>query len=268
MNMKKVCPVCQHHNIPAAEFCSDCDQDLEGVPLIDVDSVVLESSSQGSVKETPGSEHRQQDETERRVLTNELPSKNEPEYYKECPNCHSQKPPLAMICDCTYDLSKVEVQHRAAPPSPPHFVRVCKCGVKNPVTASRCSRCGEDITLIPPVPDHIRKALWVLKIRGGQDSLHVADGQKFIIGKRGELSGSLQSNDFVSREHIEVSCVSGKLYISHRSRSNPTLVNGREISWTPTTVTELKNGDVVCLGNYPGQADSSRAGYLVVEQSN
>lgn len=297
MSWKKVCPGCGNRNFPMAEFCTNCDYDLSGVSPQN-----LPDTPEASVPAAPAAPAA----PETPAATGFQPPKPAPQaalkQFKLCPGCGRKNPPLASICECEFDLYSVPVtkegdtppRRRSAQPAPVgdgaaaaapaspaaapaaspaapaapaknRPVRRCgSCGELNPLIQMRCQKCGADISMA--IPTVVSAANWKVQIRGGQDSLSFSDGDRYTVGRNSSLSCSLMSSGFVSGQHIELFCEGEKLFVTHLSRTNPTLVNGRDISQAAGGRAELAPGDIICMGGRPGQGDTPMAGYLVVSR--
>ena len=207
------------------------------------------------------------------------------EKYKVCPVCGTHNNPLFLECsDCETDLQNVPVidasmeqmaqnnrQSTDAVSVSAPMVRVCECGVKNPVQARRCSACGEDISMIVPSPDmalaeNITSAVqqYLLSSLDGVFAYEVHDGIT-IIGRENEMREYLSTKPYVSRKHAELNLdiAAGILTIKNCSTTNYTFVNNAMIFGDSSV--ELKDGDEVGLGgNQQNGLRQPEAAYFLV----
>lgn len=208
MEKYKVCPVCGAHNNPLFLECSDCEADLQNIPVVDeeIERMVVQIGAQG-------------------VGVN---------------------PATVMV-------------------------RVCDCGMKNPVQARRCSECGEDISTIIPTPDTTTAPSnattiqqYVLSSLDGTFVYEIKDGCT-VIGRENEMQEYLSSKPYVSRKHAELNLDSAAaiLTIKNCNTTNYTFVNNQMISGNMTT--ELKDGDEIGLGgNEQNGSRQAEAAYFLV----
>ena len=190
------------------------------------------------------------------------------EKYKVCPVCGAHNNPLFLECsDCETDLQNAPVidnsmaqvvQNNGQPTdavtvSAP-MVRVCDCGVKNPVRARRCTACGDDISMIVPSPDILPSEVstptvhqYLLSSLDGAFAYEIKEGTT-IIGRENEIREYLSNKPYVSRKHAELNLdsVAGVLSIKNCNTTNYTFVNNTMISGDASV--ELKDGDEVGLG--------------------
>ena len=203
MEKYKVCPVCGTHNNPLFLECSDCETDLQNVPVVDeeMERVAEQQNSEGAV----------------------------------------------------------EPSHTAP------MVRVCDCGVKNPVQARRCSACGEDISMIVPTPDCAPAVQrYMFSLLDGDFACEIKEGVT-IIGRENEMREYLSSKLYVSRKHAELNLdvAAGILSIKNCNTTNYTFVNNTMISGDASV--ELKDGDEVGLGgNEQNGSRQPEAAYFLV----
>ncbi len=207
------------------------------------------------------------------------------EKYKVCPVCGTHNNPLFLECsDCETDLQNVPVidesmeqaaQNNGQPadtaPASAPMVRVCDCGVKNPVQARRCSACGEDISMIIPSLDIASAEVatsavqqYLLSSLDGAFAYKIKEGTT-IIGREKEMREYLSTKPYVSRKHAELNLDSatGILSIKNCNTTNYTFVNNTMISGDVSL--ELKDGDEVGLGgNEQNGSRQSEAAYFHV----
>ena len=202
------------------------------------------------------------------------------EKYKVCPVCGTHNNPLFLECsDCETDLQNVLVvdeemervaeQHNSdCAVEPSHtapMVRVCDCGVKNPVQARRCSACGEDISMIVPTPDCAPAVQrYMFSSLDGDFACEIKEGVT-IIGRENEMREYLSSKLYVSRKHAELNLdvAAGILSIKNCNTTNYTFVNNTMISGDASV--ELKDGDEVGLGgNEQNGSRQPEAAYFLV----
>lgn len=188
--------------------------------------------------------------------------------YKVCPVCGAHNNPLFLECSgCEADLQNIPVvdeemeraisqggARNVGEDSASVMVRVCDCGAKNPVQARRCSKCGEDISMIIPTPD-IAVAPddvpaiqhYVLSSLDGSFAYEIKEGCT-VIGREHEMQEYLLSKPYVSRKHAELSLdtAAAILKIKNCSTTNYTFVNNQMLSGDMTA--ELKDGDEIGLG--------------------
>ena len=199
--------------------------------------------------------------------------------YKLCPGCGCRNDPLAIECEqCGEDLSSVRIldaeaeeQQKAALEAPsvsrgkkkPTLVRICEeCGTKNGPQARKCTACGEDISMILPVPDAPEAPGFVLASADGKVSFRVPEGEPVVVGRENELQDYLKNRLYVSRRHAELVSREGRLILrSFRSAVNGTHVNGTAVS--PEAEVELREGDTVGLGGNDPKTQPEAAYFTV-----
>ncbi len=180
--------------------------------------------------------------------------------YKVCPLCGRRNPPKMLECiGCEADLSNVciidsEIEQRQSEESVesvtvPKMIRICDCGVANPVNVRKCINCGEAISDIVPVEDveteenNMRYAFISL------DGVYTYEvvAAEIVIGREAAMQDYLVSKPYVSRKHAMIIVRSGRLYIRNISRTNYTYVNNEKI---PDGDFELRDGDEIGLGGH------------------
>lgn len=199
--------------------------------------------------------------------------------YKVCPVCGAHNNPLLLECsDCETDLQNVPVvdeemervnslnnQSPSEPAAKGRMVRVCDCGVKNPVQARRCAACGEDISTVIPTPDMaVTLQKYMFSSLDGAYAYELKEGIT-VIGRENEMQEYLSSKTYVSRKHAELmlDTASDKLTIKNCSTTNYTFVNNKMISGD--VCIELKDGDEIGLGgNEQNGSRQLEAAYFIV----
>lgn len=205
--------------------------------------------------------------------------------YKICPVCGTHNNPLFLECsECEADLQNAPVVDEemeqaavqnigqiAKGTSTTSMVRVCDCGVKNPVQARRCTSCGEDISMIIPTPDNTPAPddiptiqQYFLSSLDGTFAYEIKEGIT-VIGRENEMREHLASKPYVSRKHAELSLDSATatLTIKNCNTTNYTFVNNKMIS--DDMAIELKDGDEIGLGgNEQNGFRQTEAAYFLV----
>lgn len=116
------------------------------------------------------------------------------------------------------------------------------------VPEGHCPYCGEPYRedgscacTAQPIQVSAVASLRTFKLVGGGIRLEIPEGTH-VIGREGELC---VTDSTVSRRHAEIRRENSRVFIKDIGSSNGTFVNGKRIE----EETELKNGDVVQLGN-------------------
>lgn len=280
MSWKKVCPSCGYQNTPMAGVCAGCDYELNNVAPVDISDQPAEKKEVQAAP-TPAVQEK----------------RKELRAYKLCPACGHHNPPLVSICEntaCGYELydvvptmqkdepAQAPAEAPAEKPAPAPVekpapapvekatpaavpIRRCPgCGHCNPFTSVQCAVCHRDITMV--IPQMKKDEVWIVKVKGGREELVIRDGQEFFVGSAACLSMDIRGHSFVSGEHVLLACRQDKLYVSHRSRTNPTLLNGQLLSKGYATSYELQNGDEIALGQFPGQPVDERMAFLTISK--
>lgn len=199
------------------------------------------------------------------------------EKYKVCPCCGEHNQPMMVEClKCETDLSGVKVvdqeteQNQNAcdsvsePVKSTVMIRLCDCGFHNPVTARKCSSCGEEISDITPTEETTvsdESYHYVLTSIDGKYAYELTENST-VIGRECVMKEYLSSKSYVSRIHAELVIEDGLLYIINLSSTNFTYVNDTKIMEART---ELRDGDEVGLGgkNINGSRQDEAAYFLV-----
>lgn len=201
--------------------------------------------------------------------------------YKVCPVCGAHNNPLFLECtECETDLQNVPVvdenmekeaknstvtEHPTSSSSSTRMVRICDCGAKNPVQARRCSECGEDISMIVPVPDQDKvEQRYILSAIDGAFAYEIKKGST-VIGRENEMKEYLSSKPYVSRKHAELILDQdlAVMKIKNCSNTNYTFINNKKISGE--MIVELKDGDEIGLGgNEQNGTRQENAAYFIL----
>lgn len=196
--------------------------------------------------------------------------------YRICPNCRSKNPPNLLSCKyCGSDSLEYEKiiddsllvspDNESVQPSEPQnvrneavrMVRVCDCGTRNPVNVRKCSKCGEDISVIRPVNEldlPAEQSQPQIKETLNKCTLNSLDGEFVFeikehittVGREVSMSSYLSKKKYVSRRHAELLHESGRLYIKNLSSTNYTFVNNEKIE--SEKYIELHDGDELGMG--------------------
>ena len=195
--------------------------------------------------------------------------------YKICPYCGAHNPPNILDCKkCDSDLSNVKVtdetmdqsnsETREHPGTGPVMVRICDCGEHNPANARKCQRCGEDISVITPVPESSGTDEIIHHVLSSVDGTYAYEVKApyVLIGREEEMKEYLLSKSYVSRKHAELFLEAGKLFVRNVSQTNYTFVNNKKI---PDEKVELADGDELGLGGniMNGERQADAAYFLV-----
>lgn len=202
--------------------------------------------------------------------------------FKVCPACGEHNPPALLECKkCETDLTGVRVVDKAilaacnesakniTMSNNRRLVKVCDCGVENPLQARKCSECGEDISDVRAIETKTvvtpSTTVAVLRSLDGSFTFKI-EKPITVIGRESEMSEYLKAKTYVSRKHAKLTITNGEIYIENLSNTNRTFVNNTLIlSDTPTL---LKNGDEVGLGGKLINGDRQKqAAYFVIEVS-
>lgn len=138
--------------------------------------------------------------------------------------------------------------------------RVCaNCGTRNPVNALECSKCGFDLTFIPPsfVEELENKQLeakestesscsWRL-VSELDPSVFLEIDSSVVVGRESSsISGFLSGSTYISREHASLTVENGILYVTDAS-TNGTFINSQQIKKLEKR--ELHSGDIVTFAD-------------------
>ena len=199
------------------------------------------------------------------------------EKFKICPICKEKNPPSFLECEnCGTDLLGIPItsdeqliqsvekheENNSTPHSQQEYVRICDCGFINPVSARKCSKCGEDISdITPKLFTDEKEKKWILTSIDGDFSFELKEGQH-TIGREAELSEFLASKSYVSRNHCKIMLQNGELTVENLSRTNHTFINNIMID----NITKISNGDEIGLGGRMiNGSRQSLAAYFIVE---
>lgn len=197
------------------------------------------------------------------------------EKYKVCPLCGTHNDPIMLECiNCENDLSSVlimdeetEKMHQdseiGSSNQSARMVRLCDCGIKNPIQARKCIGCGEDISDIVPSEDGVEeKNRIILSSLDGAYAYEI-DKSEIIIGREHYMMEYLEKKPFVSRKHAELHLEGEKLFIKNLSSTNFTYCNNEKIS--STEFMEVMDGDEIGLGGIEKDGSrQSQAAYFIV----
>lgn len=195
------------------------------------------------------------------------------EKYKVCPSCGEHNNPVFIECsNCGTDLMAVKVvdeeteniayESEAEVP----MVKICECGVENPLAARKCSSCGEDISDILPTPKTEKRCKqYVISEISGNFTYVIPNDSEIIIGRENVLKEFISDKSYVSRSHAKLVSEGDNLYITNLSGTNYTYVNNEKIlNGTPTL---LKTDDEIGLGGCVNNGSRQElAVYLVVRE--
>ena len=189
------------------------------------------------------------------------------EKYKICPTCGTKNPPTMIECiNCETDLTGVPLgmthdEESSSNNSPENsgkkMIRKCECGAINSAAARKCIQCGEDISDIIPIfeveQDGYNKGevsskdqLTIVLQTVDNSYKYCIQNHKTIIGRENSMKEYLVSKPFVSRDHAELLCEAGRIWIKNHSHTNKTYINDNEIE--DDKYIELKEGDIIGLG--------------------
>ena len=196
------------------------------------------------------------------------------EKYKVCPGCGHQNNPRAIECEvCGEDLSSVRILdaqtqeqlgQRQIVSEKVKMIRICEeCGARNEAQARKCAQCGEDISMIIPVPDEEQIQRYSFITLDGETMFMIPeDGTAVTVGREQEWKEYLQGKYYVSRNHAQIRMASEGLQIRSFSTSgNGTHVNGQMI--IPDEWVILNDGDVVGLGGNDPEVQTNAAYFRV-----
>lgn len=171
------------------------------------------------------------------------------------------------------------------PPSAPavsnnqsKFVKICpKCGMVCKPTANRCE-CGRQLFDVRPTPadeapprnsapagaevtSPIQKNVsYMLRSEDGFLQLTLPEGEEVIVGREGLGADYLAPKGYVARRHLRVLQKDGFVTITHISKTNPTLVNNKEIESDKPY--KVNDNDLIALGAQEGQPPVQYAAYF------
>lgn len=204
--------------------------------------------------------------------------------YKLCPVCGRMNAPILLECEeCEADLSNLPVvtketnqdekQQEDMQSLNMDLVRICECGVVNPVQARKCSGCGEELLDVIPVErenaqvkDNKQKAgavRFILSSLDGDYSFELVQ-ESIIVGREHEMKEYLTSRVYVSREHAQLLVKDGKLFIRNISATNFTYVNQKKIP--ENDLFELNPGDEIGLGGALRNGERQKdAAYFIIK---
>lgn len=180
------------------------------------------------------------------------------EKYKVCPYCGKHNPPKMLECiQCETDLSNIrvideeieqkKVEKVESSAINAKMVRICDCGVHNPVNSRKCENCGEDISDVVPVPESaedVETKHFMFTSLDGAYAYELAE-PAVTIGREAVMKEYLAAKSYVSRRHAELSIEGEHLFIKNISQTNFTYVNDMKISEGSF---ELQDGDEIGLG--------------------
>ena len=193
---------------------------------------------------------------------------------KICPGCGRHNPPGLLECpDCEEDMTAVPITDEGetdktggdgqnlSAPERSVMVRICDaCGEKNPAQARRCASCGEDLTMIAPVPETAGD--WKLVSLDNQYTYCVKCGTT-VIGRTHEMGDYLSGRPYVSRKHAVLTAEGGVFQIQDCGGTNGTFINNRRLSKGEQA--QLRTGDEIGLGGNEGPGGrQSNAAYFRV----
>lgn len=202
------------------------------------------------------------------------------EKYKLCPGCGFHNNPLAIECeDCGEDLSSVRIldeqteeqlTSQTVPASQQtakkiKMVRICEeCGAKNEPQVRKCMNCGEDISMVVPIPDEEQEKVFLLASTDGEYTFRIPESDEpVIIGRENEMQDYLKSRLYVSRRHAELFMEDGRLMIrGFETATNGTHVNGVQVN--PGEAMPLNHGDIIGLGGNDAAVQKEAAYFKVL----
>lgn len=138
--------------------------------------------------------------------------------------------------------------------------RVCaNCGQRNPVNALECSKCGFDLTMIPPTfvdeQENTQPAAqgstesassWRL-VSETTPTVSLEVDSSVVVGRESSpISGFLSGSTYISREHASLTVENGILYVTDAS-TNGTFINSQQIKKLEKH--ELHPGDIVTFAD-------------------
>ncbi len=210
---------------------------------------------------------------------------------KRCPSCGNANRISNIICaECGEDLLRVPISNATdseavgilnvtRPETEPRFFRKCpKCGAVRPYSESRCE-CGMFLLTVPPfdassqeesasnetarsevAPESQSGSSYFLRSEDGRCVIPLSEDSEYILGRRNTGSEYLAPKSFVSGAHAKIRVVYGDVILEHIGSTNPTMVNGNEI--TPNTPIVVEEGDLISLGARAGQGYTEEAAYF------
>lgn len=207
--------------------------------------------------------------------------------FRKCPDCGEINPPHLLACkacgsdslvleplfdDAISEKADVELVHEEdANNSKANtiMVRICECGVHNPVRQRVCSGCGEDISDVIPIEEtadadsQIRDTIhYIISSLDGECAFELNDNLT-VIGREGAMKEYLETKKYVSRKHAEILLEAGKLYIKNLNSTNHTFINNERV--LDDKYQEIKDGDEIGLGGavINGNRQNDAAYFLV-----
>ena len=149
--------------------------------------------------------------------------------------------------------------------------RVCaNCGTRNPVNALECSKCGFDLTFIPPTfvdeQENVQPAAQVSTesvcawriVSETDPSVFLEIDSSVVVGRESSsISGFLSESTYISREHASLTVENGILYVTDAS-TNGTFINSQQIKKLEKR--ELHPGDTVTFADLSFRVHGPSAG--------
>lgn len=200
------------------------------------------------------------------------------EKFKICPGCGFHNIPLAIECEeCGEDLSTVRIldsqteeqlkaqETNVEQITSSRMVRICEeCGVKNEANSRKCVSCGEDISMVIPIPDEDGEKVFSLASLDGEFTYQISQENPVVIGRENEMQDYLKDKFYVSRKHAELSVKQDKLYVKSLSNAiNGTHINS--VTILPNEEIELNVGDIVGLGGNNPDNQKEAAYFKVIK---
>lgn len=158
-------------------------------------------------------------------------------YVKVCPECGKVCKPIANRCECGRHLFDIT-------PTIADESQKMNAETHRPAQSS-------------PVQNH---ASYMLRSEDGRLELLLPEGEEVVIGREGLGADYLAPKGFVGRRHLLVLQKDGFVTITHISKTNPTLVNDKEIESNKPF--KVNDNDLIVLGAQEGQPPVQYAAYF------
>lgn len=229
----KICPNCGKPNLPSNRYCDNpaCEASLlrvtptvPGAESVDNRTPV----STGVPESTP---------VQQKVTPSAAAGPNSKKFVKICPECGMVCKPIAYRCECgrfLYDITPIETS-QSQPPISEARLSIQSSPVKSQVS-------------------------YMLRSEDGRLELLLPEGEEVVIGREGFGADYLAPKGFVGRRHLLVMQKDGFVTITHISKTNPTLVNDKEIESNKPF--KVNDNDLIVLGAQEGQPPVQYAAYF------